>query len=155
MYVYTSVVSDCEQKLKSCYPADIFRRQSCLPWLHRCCVLLVTVQHQFPSVLLFFVSHPAAKRSFITTSTSSKADDQLTVQFSKPKPLAPPKHQAPPPPINAPVAADTRTRPTPAPRAPPSQPKKPPLKKPGLKAPSCPPPLPPPSQGKTVPSVAQ
>ncbi|XP_062298626.1 SH3 domain-binding protein 1 [Scomber scombrus] len=89
------------------------------------------------------------KRSYNVT----KDNDQPTVQFTKPKPQLAPKLQAPPaPPPTAAAAADTKTQPTPAPRA---CPKKPPPKKPGLKAPNCPPPLPPPSQEKQVPSIAQ
>ncbi|XP_070783131.1 SH3 domain-binding protein 1 [Enoplosus armatus] len=94
------------------------------------------------------------KRSFNPTK-ANQAYEQPTVQFSKPRPPAPPKIQAPSPPTTAPAAADTRTQPTPAPRAQPGSLKKPPLKKPALKAPNCPPPLPPPSQAKAVPSIAQ
>lgn len=90
-------------------------------------------------VRLSFVSLFKAKRSF----NVSKDNDQATVHFTKPKPAVVPKLQAPPaPPPTTATAADTKTQPTPAPRA---CPKKPPPRKPGLKAPNCPPPLPPPS----------
>lgn len=92
------------------------------------------------------------------TFNVNKANEQVSVHFSKPKASVPPKVQAPPPP-SIPAApatpADTGTQPKPAPRAPPTNVKKPPPKKPGLKAPNCPPPLPPPSQAKEVPSIAQ
>ncbi|XP_023251328.1 SH3 domain-binding protein 1-like isoform X2 [Seriola lalandi dorsalis] len=91
------------------------------------------------------------KRSY----NPNKASEQATVQFSKPRPSGPPKPQVPPVPATAPAATDTRTQPTPAPRAQGPGVKKPPPKKPGLKAPNCPPPLPPPTQAKELPSVAQ
>uniref|UniRef100_A0A3B4TY26 SH3-domain binding protein 1 n=1 Tax=Seriola dumerili TaxID=41447 RepID=A0A3B4TY26_SERDU len=91
------------------------------------------------------------KRSY----NPNKASEQATVQFSKPRPPGPPKPQVPPVPATAPAATDTRTQPTPAPRALGASVNKPPPKRPGLKAPNCPPPLPPPSQAKELPSVAQ
>ncbi|XP_074519305.1 SH3 domain-binding protein 1 isoform X2 [Halichoeres trimaculatus] len=95
------------------------------------------------------------KRSF-NMNKPLQPNEQLTVQYSKPKPPAPPKLQAPIPPTAAPAAPEMRTLPTPAPRGQQAgQVKKPPLKKPGLKAPKCPPPLPPPAPAKEVPSVAQ
>ncbi|KAM9336173.1 SH3 domain-binding protein 1 [Symphorus nematophorus] len=107
-----------------------------------------------PKALVKITSPYKPKRCF-NVSKPNQANDQVTVQFSKPRPPPPPKLQAPPPPTTAPVAADTRTVPTPAPRAQPGNLKKPPPKKHGLKAPNCPPPLPPPSQAKEVPSIAQ
>ncbi|KAK1881945.1 SH3 domain-binding protein 1 [Dissostichus eleginoides] len=81
-------------------------------------------------------------------------NEPCSVQFSKPKPLAPPKLQPPPLRTSPP---DTKTPPTspptPAPRGVEANLRKPPPpKKPGLRAPKCPPPLPPPSQAKEVPS---
>lgn len=103
---------------------------------------------------LFSFSHSTARRC-VNVTQANQANEQLIVQFSKPRPLTP-KLQAPPPPTTAaPVAADTSARPTPAPRAQTASLKKPAPKKPGVKAPKCPPPLPPPLQGKAVPSVAQ
>lgn len=128
-----------------------------LPWGYSCRVLLGSAKHRCTSIRLCCLSHPAAKRPFNTNSTFSQSDEQPTVLFSKSRPPAPPKPQDPPPAV-APqdlAAADTRTRPTPAPRASSSQPKKPPAKRAGLKAPNCPPPLPPPPHGKAVPSAAQ
>lgn len=84
-----------------------------------------------------------AKRSF----PLNKNNEQVTVQYSKPRAPGPPKIQAPPPPTTAPDV-DTRTQPMPAPRGQTPSIKKPPPKKPGVKAPNCPPPLPPPSQTK-------
>lgn len=108
----------------------------------------------FLIVLLSFISLLIAKRTF----NVNKANEQVSVHFSKPKASVPPKVQAPPPP-SIPAApatpVDTGTQPKPTPRAPPTNVKKPPPKKPGLKAPNCPPPLPPPSQAKEVPSIAQ
>ncbi|XP_068161634.1 SH3 domain-binding protein 1 [Antennarius striatus] len=89
------------------------------------------------------------KRSFRVTQ-ANKANEQLTVQFSKPRAPPPPKLVGPPPPTT-----DTKTLPTPPPRAPPAPLRKPPPRKPGLKAPNCPPPRPPMSERSTVPSVAQ
>ncbi|XP_026170658.1 SH3 domain-binding protein 1 [Mastacembelus armatus] len=91
------------------------------------------------------------KRAF----NPNKANEQVTVQYSKPKAPGPPRLQAPAPPTTAPAAVDTRPHPTPPPRAQTSNLKKPPPKKPGPKAPNCPPPLPPASQAKDVPSIAQ
>uniref|UniRef100_UPI0037E84FBC SH3 domain-binding protein 1 isoform X2 n=1 Tax=Semicossyphus pulcher TaxID=241346 RepID=UPI0037E84FBC len=110
-----------------------------------------------PKVLLKINSPYKPKRSS-NMNKPLQPNEQLTVQYSKPKPPAPPKLQAPPPPTAAPAAAETRTQPTPptpAPRGQSASVKKPPVKKPGLKAPNCPPPLPPPSQAKQVPSIAQ
>ncbi|XP_075890840.1 SH3 domain-binding protein 1 isoform X2 [Nelusetta ayraudi] len=109
-----------------------------------------------PTALLKLGSPYKPKKFFNVNSTSGKPDE-LTVLFSKSRPPAPPKRQVPPPPAAPPAleAADTKTRPMPAPRASSSQPKKPPAKRAGLKAPNCPPPLPPPSHGKAVPSAAQ
>ncbi|KAI9529298.1 hypothetical protein NQZ68_010963 [Dissostichus eleginoides] len=81
-------------------------------------------------------------------------NEPCSVQFSKPKPPAPPKLQPPPLRTSPP---DTKTPPTspptPAPRGVEANLRKPPPpKKPGLRAPKCPPPLPPPSQAKEVPS---
>ncbi|XP_072228989.1 SH3 domain-binding protein 1 [Leuresthes tenuis] len=90
------------------------------------------------------------KRIFNTT----KATEQITVQYSKPKAPAPPKIPAPAPPTPVTAAADTRPEPKPAPFAPTVSIRRP-MKKPGVKAPKCPPPLPPPSQPKEVPSIAQ
>eukprot|EP00064_Thunnus_orientalis_P013178 superscaffoldBa00002111_g13215 len=107
---------------------------------------------------------PDSPRAFVKLSTPykpkrsfnvNKDNEQATVLFSKPRAPAPSKPQAPPPPPISAAPADTKTQPTPAPRAHPAIPKKPPPKKPGLKAPNCPPPLPPPSQAKEVPSIAQ
>ncbi|XP_041829840.1 SH3 domain-binding protein 1 [Melanotaenia boesemani] len=102
-----------------------------------------------PRAFVKITSPYKPKRSFNT----SKANDQVTVQYSKPRVLAPPKMQAPPPPTTA-SAADTSPDMKPAVGAPPPCVKKP-LKKSGVKAPNCPPPLPPPSQPKAVPSIAQ
>ncbi|XP_076616732.1 SH3 domain-binding protein 1 [Chaetodon auriga] len=101
------------------------------------------------------ISSPYKPKRTFNVNKANQGNEQLTVQFSKPKPPAPPKLQAPPPPTKDPKAADTRTQPIPAPRAQPANLKKPPPKKPGPKAPNCPPPLPPPSQAKVVPSIAQ
>nr|XP_020476018.1 SH3 domain-binding protein 1-like [Monopterus albus] len=86
-----------------------------------------------------------SKRCFIP----SKAKEQVIVQYTNPRVPGPPKLHPPPPPPTVPVAVDTRTQPTPAPRT--STHRKPPPKKPGVKAPKCPPPLPPPSHAKEVP----
>ncbi|XP_068610518.1 SH3 domain-binding protein 1 [Brachionichthys hirsutus] len=94
------------------------------------------------------------KRSFKVTP-ANKANEQLTVHFSKPRPPPPPKLKVPPPPSTVPVATDMKTLPIPPPRAPSATPRKPPPRKPGLKAPNCPPPRPPMSETKTVPSAAQ
>ncbi|XP_070847098.1 SH3 domain-binding protein 1 [Chaetodon trifascialis] len=107
-----------------------------------------------PRALVKISSPYKPKRTF-NVNKANQGNEQLTVQFSKPKPPAPPKLQAPPPPTKDPRAADTKTQPIPAPRAQPANPKKPPPKKPGVKAPNCPPPLPPPSQAKVLPSIAQ
>ncbi|XP_041818071.1 SH3 domain-binding protein 1 [Chelmon rostratus] len=101
------------------------------------------------------ISSPYKPKRTFNVNKANQGNEQLTVQFSKPKPPPPPKLQAPPPPTTEPAAADTRNQPIPAPRAQPANLKKPPPKKPGLKAPNCPPPLPPPSQAKAVPSIAQ
>ncbi|XP_042363259.1 SH3 domain-binding protein 1 [Plectropomus leopardus] len=115
-----------------------------------------------PRAFVKITSPYKPKRTFNTTK-GNQANEQVTVQFSKPRAPAPPKPQGPPPPITAPAPtpapapapADTRTQPKPAPRALPANVKKPAPKKPGLRAPNCPPPLPPPSQAKEVPSIAQ
>ncbi|XP_028263228.1 SH3 domain-binding protein 1 [Parambassis ranga] len=106
-----------------------------------------------PKALVKIASPYKPKRTFNPT----KANDQVTIQFTKPRPPAPPKAQAPPPPTTAEAAAADTSRPRPmaAPRALQPSLKKPPAKKPGLRAPNCPPPLPPPSQAKEVPSIAQ
>ncbi|XP_031153807.1 SH3 domain-binding protein 1 [Sander lucioperca] len=100
-----------------------------------------------PRALVKITSPYKPKRSFNLTK-AGQANEQLTVQYSKPPP--PPKLQAPP--TSTPAAVDTPIQPTPAPRAQLAGLKKPPLKKPGLRAPKCPPPLPPPSQAKEIPS---
>ncbi|XP_073345405.1 bargin [Pagrus major] len=107
-----------------------------------------------PKALVKISSPYKPKRSFNVTK-ANQANEQVTVQFTKPRPPAPPRLQAPPLPTTAPADADTRTQPVPAPRGQPANQKKPPPKKPGLRAPNCPPPLPPPSQPKAVPSLAQ
>ncbi|XP_044034707.1 SH3 domain-binding protein 1 [Siniperca chuatsi] len=100
------------------------------------------------------ITSPFKPKRSLNLNKANQPNEQLTVQFSKPKLPTLPKLQTPPPPPAEPAAADTRTQPTPAPRAHPANLKKP-LKKPGLKAPNCPPPLPPPSQAKVVHSLAQ
>ncbi|XP_035518609.1 SH3 domain-binding protein 1 [Morone saxatilis] len=105
-----------------------------------------------PRAFVKITSPYKPKRAF-NLNKANQGNEQIAVQFSKPRPAAPPKLQAPPPPTTAPAAADTR--PTPAPRAQTTSLKKPPPRKPGVKAPNCPPPLPPPSQAKAVPSIAQ
>ncbi|XP_041671345.1 SH3 domain-binding protein 1 [Cheilinus undulatus] len=120
-----------------------------------------------PKALVKITSPYKPKRSF-SQNKPLQPKEQLTVQFSKSRPPAPPKLHTPAPattaqapaeirtqPVPAPVPEETRTQPIPAPRGQPVNPKKPPVKKPGRKAPNCPPPLPPPSQPKEVPSVAQ
>ncbi|XP_049915200.1 SH3 domain-binding protein 1 [Epinephelus moara] len=104
-----------------------------------------------PRAFVKITSPYKPKRCFNVTK-GNQDNEQVTVQYSKPKAPVPPKLQAPPPPTTAPAAADTRTHPTPAPRAVSANLKKPAPKKPGLRAPKCPPPLPPPSQAKEVPS---
>lgn len=143
--------------VKTLFSGRDFLETERLPWGHSCCVLLETAKHHCTSILLFSLSHPAAKKFFNVNSTSGKPDEEPAVLFSKSRPPAPPKRPVPPPPAAPPAleAADTTTRPMPAPRASSSQPKKPPAKRAGLKAPNCPPPLPPPSHGKAVPSAAQ
>lgn len=101
----------------------------------------------FPPSLFYKLT---ARRTFNPT----KANDQVTIQFTKPRPPAPPRTQVPSPPSTAEAAADT-SRPMPALRALQPSLKKPPAKKPSRRAPNCPPPLPPPSQAKEVPSIAQ
>ncbi|XP_078135973.1 SH3 domain-binding protein 1 [Sander vitreus] len=100
-----------------------------------------------PRVSVKITSPYKPKRTFNLTK-AGQANEQLTVQYSRPPP--PPKLQAPP--TSAPAAVDTTTHPTPAPRAQPAGLRKPSPKKPGLRAPKCPPPLPPPSQAKEIPS---
>ncbi|XP_036937910.1 SH3 domain-binding protein 1 isoform X2 [Acanthopagrus latus] len=107
-----------------------------------------------PRALVKISSPYKPKRSFNVTK-ANQANEQVTVQFSKQRPPAPPRFQVPLPPAAAPASTDTRTQPVPAPRAHTASQKKPPPKKSGLKAPNCPPPLPPPSQPKAVPSIAQ
>ncbi|XP_034563245.1 SH3 domain-binding protein 1 [Notolabrus celidotus] len=107
-----------------------------------------------PKALVKVSSPYKPKRSF-NVNKPLNPNEQLTVQFSKPKPSAPPKFQAPTPPATAPAATESRTQPTPAPRGHSASVRKPPPKKPGLRAPNCPPPLPPPSQAKEIPSIAQ
>ncbi|XP_038590993.1 SH3 domain-binding protein 1 [Micropterus salmoides] len=101
------------------------------------------------------ITSPFKPKRCYKLNKDDHANEQPTVQYSKPRPAAPPKPQAPPPPTTAPAAADTRTQPTPAPRTQTASLRKPPAKKPGLKAPNCPPPLPPPTQTKVVSSLAQ
>ncbi|KAM8836781.1 bargin isoform 2-T2 [Spinachia spinachia] len=107
---------------------------------------------------------PDSPKAFVTITSPSirtfnrtkanQANEQLTVQYSKLRPLVPPKAQAPA--SNPAAATDTATQPTAAPRAHLASVKKPQApKRPGVKAPNCPPPLPPPSQGKAAPSLAQ
>ncbi|KAM9715701.1 SH3 domain-binding protein 1 [Menidia menidia] len=88
------------------------------------------------------------------TFCPAKANEQISVQYSKQKAPVPPKCPAPPPPTPAKPAADASPEMKPAPRPPPVAVKKQ-LKKPSVKAPNCPPPLPPPSQPQQVPSIAQ
>ncbi|XP_069012145.1 SH3 domain-binding protein 1 [Embiotoca jacksoni] len=107
-----------------------------------------------PKVLVSFTSPYKPKRNAILNKPNP-AGEQVTVQFSKPRPTPPPKIQAPPNQTAAPAVADTKPKPGPRPPPPPGSFKRPPPKKPGLKAPNCPPPLPPPSQAKEVPSIAQ
>ncbi|XP_036073075.1 SH3 domain-binding protein 1 isoform X2 [Oryzias melastigma] len=90
------------------------------------------------------------KRSY--NSKSTPEDEQIAVQFSKPRAPGPPKMQAPPPPTTT-STDDAKVPPKPAPRLQP--PKKPVVKKSVVRAPNCPPPLPPPSQPKELPSLAQ
>uniref|UniRef100_A0A3P9HC02 SH3-domain binding protein 1 n=1 Tax=Oryzias latipes TaxID=8090 RepID=A0A3P9HC02_ORYLA len=90
------------------------------------------------------------KRTF--NSKGNQDEEQITVEFSKPRAPGPPKMQAPPPPTTA-SRDDAKIPPKPAPRLQP--PKKPLAKKSGVRAPNCPPPLPPPSQPKELPSLAQ
>ncbi|MED6276374.1 hypothetical protein CHARACLAT_002313 [Characodon lateralis] len=112
-----------------------------------------------PKAVLTIGSPYKPKRTFNLIKTN-QTSEQMAVQFSKPKAPEPPRPQAPLPPPTAPVttaaaaAADATQMPKPAPRAPPTNIKKPPLKKPGVRAPNCPPPLPPP-QPKQLPSMAQ
>ncbi|CAI5659565.1 SH3 domain-binding protein 1 [Oreochromis niloticus] len=101
------------------------------------------------------IASPFKPRRTFPLSKSNQPNEQVTVQFSKPKLPPPLKMQAPPPPTAPATVPDTRPHPTPAPRGQQASMKKPPPKKPGLKAPNCPPPLPPPSQAKEVPSMAQ
>ncbi|KAM4624138.1 bargin isoform 2-T2 [Polymixia lowei] len=91
------------------------------------------------------------KRSFNLNKMPIQANEEVVVQFSKPRAPLPPKPLAPARPTTFQTAADPKPQPEPSPRA--QLPGKKPtvLKRPGLKAPTCPPPLPPPS----VPSVAQ
>nr|XP_057917265.1 SH3 domain-binding protein 1 [Doryrhamphus excisus] len=70
-----------------------------------------------------------------------KANEPMTVLYSKPKAPVPPKPRAP----LAPTATHSGT-PGVTPPVQPAGLKKPPFKKAGLKAPNCPPPLPPPVQ---------
>ncbi|XP_034414179.1 SH3 domain-binding protein 1 isoform X2 [Cyclopterus lumpus] len=111
-----------------------------------------------PRAFVTITSPYKPKRSFNLTK-GNQANEQLKVQYCKPRPSVPPKLQAPPPTRApappAPATVDTATQPTPAPRAQSASVNKPPPKKPGRKAPNCPPPLPPPLQGKVVPSLAQ
>ncbi|KAM7381999.1 hypothetical protein PAMA_012731 [Pampus argenteus] len=104
---------------------------------------------------------PESPRALVKISTpykpkrcfpASKANEQMTVQFSKVKLQAPPPPPHTPPPA---AAADTRTQPMAAPQAPPANVKKVPPKKPGRKVPNYPPPLPPSLQDKDTPSIAQ
>lgn len=101
------------------------------------------------------IASPFKPRRTFPLSKSNQPNEQVTVQFSKPKLPPPLKSHAPPPLIAPATVPDTRPHPTPAPRGQQASMKKPPPKKPGLKAPNCPPPLPPPSQAKEVPSMAQ
>ncbi|XP_075949397.1 SH3 domain-binding protein 1 [Anarhichas minor] len=107
-----------------------------------------------PRAFVMISSPYKPKRSFNLTK-SQPANEQLTVQFCKPRPSVPPKLQAPRLTATAPAAVDTASQPIPPPRAQLASLKKHPPKKPGLRAPKCPPPLPPPSQVKAVPSSAQ
>ncbi|XP_032357400.1 SH3 domain-binding protein 1 [Etheostoma spectabile] len=108
-----------------------------------------------PRAFVKLTSPYKPKRSFNLTK-AGQDNEQLTVQFSKPRPLQRPKLQAPlPAHTSVPAAVDTRTQPTPPPQAQSTGHKKPPPKKPGIRAPNCPPPLPPPSQAKEIPSLAQ
>ncbi|KAG7226522.1 hypothetical protein INR49_003844 [Caranx melampygus] len=59
---------------------------------------------------------PDSPRALVKMASPYKRD-QVTVQFSKPKPPGPPRLQAPLPPTTAPAATDTKTQPTPPPRA--------------------------------------
>lgn len=137
-------------------------RGCCSSPVTQICVCMPDVWHLKPFLNLVILrwlplssfSHPTAKRCY-KLNKDDHANEQPTVQYSKPRPAAPPKPQAPPPPTTAPAAADTRTQPTPAPRTQTASLRKPPAKKPGLKAPNCPPPLPPPTQTKVVSSLAQ
>ncbi|XP_074476702.1 SH3 domain-binding protein 1 [Sebastes fasciatus] len=112
-----------------------------------------------PGVTLVKINTPYKPKRTFNPTKANPASEQLTVLFSKPRPPPPPK--APPPrttttTTTAPAAVDTRTPPTPAPRAQSANSvKKPPPKRPGVRAPNCPPPLPPPAQPKAVPSLAQ
>ncbi|XP_030610989.1 SH3 domain-binding protein 1 [Archocentrus centrarchus] len=101
------------------------------------------------------IASPFKPRRTFTPGKSNQPNEQVTVQYSKPKPPPPPKAQSTSPPATPATVADTRPHPTPAPRASQASEKKPPVKKPGLRAPNCPPPRPPPSQAKEVPSIAQ
>ncbi|XP_054454350.1 SH3 domain-binding protein 1 [Anoplopoma fimbria] len=107
-----------------------------------------------PKAFVMINSPYKPKRSFNPTK-ANQANEQVTVQYSKPRPEVPPKLHVPPPPTTAPAPVDIATQPTPAPRAHSASVKRPPPKKPGLRAPNCPPPLPPPSQVKAVPSLGQ
>uniref|UniRef100_UPI003AAAC882 SH3 domain-binding protein 1 n=1 Tax=Centroberyx gerrardi TaxID=166262 RepID=UPI003AAAC882 len=108
-----------------------------------------------PKAMMKITSPYKPKRSFNLNKVPLQVNEQVVVQFSKPR--APPKPQIPPaaPPAPPAPASSTAARPEAPPRAQPPVLKKPPVKRPGVKAPSCPPPLPPPSQPKQVPSVAQ
>ncbi|XP_056153249.1 SH3 domain-binding protein 1 [Lampris incognitus] len=74
-----------------------------------------------------------------------QANEQVVVQFSKPRTSAPQR----------PVPTDAKSQPEPSPRAQIPVLKKTPVKKPHVKAPTCPPPLPPSLEGKQVSSVSQ
>ncbi|KAK9530684.1 hypothetical protein VZT92_012172 [Zoarces viviparus] len=101
------------------------------------------------------ISSPYKPKRSLNLTKSQPANEQLSVQFCKPRPSVPPKLQALQLPPTAPAAVDTASQPIPPPRAQLASLKKPPQKKPGLRAPKCPPPLPPPSRVKAVPSSAQ
>uniref|UniRef100_A0A3Q0SXH4 SH3-domain binding protein 1 n=1 Tax=Amphilophus citrinellus TaxID=61819 RepID=A0A3Q0SXH4_AMPCI len=123
-----------------CFNISEFQFQNFITSCPRCC-------HLFTIFL-------TARRTF-TPGKSNQPNEQVTVQYSKPKPPPPPKAQSTSLPATPATVADTRPHPTPAPRASQASEKKPPVKKPGLRAPNCPPPRPPPSQAKEVPSIAQ
>ncbi|TKS90092.1 SH3 domain-binding protein 1 [Collichthys lucidus] len=108
-----------------------------------------------PRALVKITSPYKPKRSF-NMNKPIQPNEQLAVQFSKPRPPGPPGPPGPPK-LQAPAiptTTDKKALPVPAPRTQ-SIIKKPPPKKAGLKAPNCPPPLPPLSQAKEVPTIAQ